>query len=59
MDDVRDVLSSVDRRRQCHARPRDLVRIPRDADDAQIRPWGEILDYSIIVSNVLRAGSPR
>lgn len=44
MDDVRDVFAPVYRRDERDSGPRDLVRVARDADDAQVGPWGEILD---------------
>ena len=45
VDDVRDVSAPVDRRHERDAGPRDLVRVARDADDAHVRPRGEIFDY--------------
>lgn len=44
MDDVRYVLCAIDVREQRHARPRDLVVVARDAEDADAGRRREILD---------------
>ena len=46
MNHIRNVPPPFDRREQRHARPRDPVLVPRDADDANLRRGGVVFYYN-------------
>lgn len=49
MHDVRNDPLSIDHVHQRHSAPRNLVLLPRNADNTHIRHWRKILDYPINV----------
>ena len=44
MNDMRNALASINGGHQRDACPRNLVRVARNPDDAQIRLWRKVLD---------------
>lgn len=52
MDNTRNEFPSIDHGQQRNARPCDLMRVPRNPYDTQVRPRREILDWNNNIPHV-------